>query len=219
MNDQGALQNVAERYRHEGYAVTLRPTGSDLPGFLAHLGPDMIARKNGDNVVVQVRLKEELGGDQALSHLAGVVNAQAGWRFDLVVMNPKRWADEVPNGAAEPGDAGITALAEEAGKLVQLQFPRAAFVTAWAATEAAMREAARREGISLERNDPRFVLTTLYSGGLLSREQYEQLSDTLPLRNAAVHGLQSSAPPPEQTAALLGIVRQLLEAQPAPADS
>jgi hypothetical protein len=219
MNDQGALQNVAERYRHEGYDVALRPTGSDLPGFLAHFAPDMIARKNGDNVVVQVRLKEELGGDQALSHLAGVVNAQPGWRFDLVVLNPRRWPDEVPSEAAELGDSGITALVEEAAKLIELQLPRAAFVTAWAAVEAAMREAARRQGISLERNDPRFVLTTLYSGGLLSREQYEQLSELLGLRNAAVHGLQTNPLSPEQVDALIGIVKHLLNAEPTAADS
>jgi hypothetical protein len=219
MDEKQALEQLADGYRREGYTVTLRPGGSAVPPFLASFAPDLIARKNGDNVVVQVKLKEEIGGNEELSHLAGVVNAEPGWRFDLVVLNPKTWPDEVARDAAEPAVAGIEALITEAGQLAAIPMPKAALVAVWAAFEAAMREAARRNGILLERNYPRFVLTTLYSEGLLSHGEYDQLLESLRLRNAVVHGLQTSAIQPGHAQLLVDLAKRLLELKPAPAGS
>lgn len=219
MGERHALEPVADQYRQEGYTVVLRPTGSTLPGFLAGFEPDMIARKNGEGVVVQVTLKEELRTEPELSHLVGVVNAEPGWRFDLVVLNPKKWPDDVASAAAEPTDADIHRLIHEASNLVHLQVPRAAFVTAWAAVEAAMREVARKQSIPLERNSPRFVLNTLYSEGVLSRADAERLQESLELRNAAIHGLQPGALSPGHTEFLLELAKQLLELKSATAQS
>jgi hypothetical protein len=213
MKDFAALQQVADQYRQEGYTVKLRPSGTDLPDFLASFGPDLIAQRNGDRVVVQVRSKEDLRSDPALSHLAGVVNAQPGWRFDLVVLDPRKWPDELPNEVTEPGAAGISALVAEAEHLLRVGALRAAFLVACAAAEASLREAARREAIPLDQNDPPFVLDTLCVQGILSYEQYEQIGHWLRVRNAIMHGLQIPLPNSPETEALLGTVRQLMPGQ------
>src|SRR4051794_38891125 len=102
MSEALDLHTVADQYRQEGYTVAVRPFAADLPDFLASYHPGLIARKNGSNVVVRVAAREELVSDPKTAFLAAVVNAQPGWRFDLVVHNPKAWPEEVARQAAEP---------------------------------------------------------------------------------------------------------------------
>ena len=179
MDERRALEQVAEGYRREGYNVVVRPTGTVLPPFLARFEPDLIGRKNGEGVVVEVKRKDQLAEDAQLAHLAGIVNAEPGWRFDLVVLNEKTWPDEVSNQAVEPTGTEIRAMLDEASRLISLHMSRGAFVAAWAALEAAMRAAAGRLGIVLERNYPRFVLNTLYSEGVIPRSDYDKLQDSV----------------------------------------
>jgi REase_AHJR-like len=219
MNDQRALEEAADGYRQEGYTVEVRPSGACLPGFLADLHPDLIARKNGEQVVAQVRRLAELRGDKDVSHLAAVVNAEPGWRFDLIVPAPNHAPTEAWAEADEPSDADINALLDEARKLLDLQLHRPALVAAWAAVEAAMRHLARKEQVPLERRSPRFVLNTLASAALLSRADYERLDESLRWRDAVIHGMQPNGLGSEEPSALLDIARRLLDWAPAAASA
>ena len=62
-----------------------------------------------------------------------------------------------------------------------------------------MRRAARASGIALQSISAPFLLRTLYSNGLLERNEFDQLNGYLGLRNAVMHGLGSpdmdAAPP------------------------
>jgi hypothetical protein len=46
---------------------------------------------------------------------------------------------------------------------------------------------------------------------VLSRAEYEELDESLPLRNAAAHGLQTDLPGPEQIQLLIDATRRMLE--------
>ena len=220
MDKRGYIENVADRYRNDGYKVQLQPKDGMLPDFLKSYEPDIIARKNGEAVVVQVKLnKHELAADPTFPHLAGAVNSQVGWRYDPVVLNPKTWPDDVAKEAVEPSEAEIHMLIDEAVQLSGLQVTRAAFVTAWSAVEAAMREVARKHEVLLERNFPQFVMKTLYTEGLLDHADFEQLQESLEIRNATVHGLQSISLKPEHTKFLIDLATRLLELKPLAAEA
>jgi uncharacterized protein YutE (UPF0331/DUF86 family) len=211
MSDKLELENVAEQYRDEGYEVILRPRGKDLPDFLDRLEPDLIARNRSETVVVEIKTKGDLATDHHLRDLAAIVNAQPGWRFDLVVSNPQIWPDAIPSDASERDVSEIRSLTDSAARLLSLGELEAACLIAWSAAEAAMRQVARREAIELERNDSEFVLKTLYAEGILSRGDYEQLQKSMRIRNALAHGLKYDRLPPRMPEYLTKVVDRLLK--------
>ncbi len=50
------IAKVAGDYRQRGYDVDIQPSGANLPDFLGGFRPDLIARRPGDNVVVEVKI-------------------------------------------------------------------------------------------------------------------------------------------------------------------
>jgi hypothetical protein len=77
---------IAAAYRKQGYQVT-RPSMTDaLPPFLHDCHPDLIAEKDGDHVVIEVKPSGALKGANDLIELADRVAAQPGWRLELVTV-------------------------------------------------------------------------------------------------------------------------------------
>jgi hypothetical protein len=101
MNNQELLSEAAEEYRWEGYEVWIRPHERDLPEFLHGFEIDLLARKPGENVIVGVRTSQQLIGDYRLVELGGRVNAEPGWRFDLLVRNPQMLPQATPLSGTE----------------------------------------------------------------------------------------------------------------------
>ena len=52
-----------------------------------------------------------------------------------------------------------------------------------------MRRTARDNGISLTSYSPQYLVRTLYSNGLLGRQELDRLSGAITIRNAAAHGM------------------------------
>ncbi len=172
MNKNEILEKVAEQYRSEGYHVTIAAGGA-IPPELSHLSDhvDLIARRNGDSVAVEVKRRDQLyqlnpPETAAIQHLPG-------WSYDLVVY-PPRGVDEIPLEDGEPSSGYVESWLAESQQLLDLGRPRAAFLLAWSALESNMRTASRREELDIEEGVPRFVLKTLYSNGVISYEDYER---------------------------------------------
>lgn len=204
------LERVADEYRADGYQVVVEPGPDEIPDFLRAHQLDMIARKEGESVVVGVRTRDELA-DEQISDLAAAVNARAGWRFDLVVTNGAAWPDGVPIDATEPDVDRIESLAETAERLLARDELEAAYLVSWSATEAALRRMACRASINFEQKSPQFVLKTLVAEGVLSHDQYDALRRAMRVRNAVAHGLQFESLDASTPRFLIQTVRDLLE--------
>jgi hypothetical protein len=87
--------------------------------------------------------REDLRKDPDVSRMAEVVNAQSGWRFDLVVLNKDRESDVVAREAEEPSVEALAQALDRAEQAARAGQTTAALVLAWASLEAAMRRAAR----------------------------------------------------------------------------
>lgn len=182
------VREVAQELRESGYEVIVEPREAEVPEFLKGLEPDLIARGERDSVVVEVKSRADLKGSSRLSELTARVNAQPGWRLDLVVSNPR---DPKRLEGSEPWDvADIARRMNESHVLWETGHQNAAFVLLWAATEALLRHLALRENVSVpELEPPRRLINELVARGALSRADYIPLVEASDARNQVVHGI------------------------------
>lgn len=204
-----AIQSVAEQYRAKGYEVIAEPNGRDLPAFLEGFRPDLIARRPGESVVVEVQVGTERSVLDRYQHLAEVIRSEPGWRFDLVVTRPGD--GEAPAvGATLPTVNELRERLKEGSELQKAGSVRAAFVVLWAVVEGAMRLAAHRAALPLERVIPTSALIReLYSAGEIAPEDYEAFLRLTQIRNGVVHGF-STPVSAEELSELRAIVERLL---------
>lgn len=209
MNQRSLINNVAEQYRNEGYDVSVAPGRDEIPESLRDQGVDLIARKGAESVAVQVKDRGQLYDLKPDEQ----PRLPPGWRFDLVV-SPANGADDFPRNGKKTEPAYTMSLVDEVEQLLPIGALRAAILIAWSAAESAMREVARRERIETEQATPRFLLKSLYTNGLISREDFERVGEYMALRNEVVHGF-----PPENLTAdaprsLTDFARRLLSEEP-----
>jgi uncharacterized protein YutE (UPF0331/DUF86 family) len=209
--EEPTLRRVAEQYEKDGYEVHLRPSGSSLPPFLRDFQPDLIAHRADEHVVIEIRAKTDLATDHELRYVVSQVNAQSGWRFDLVVGGSDEWPDEVTTEATERDANGIRFLTASTRRLLDLGQVEAAYLIVWSATEAALRQLARAHGVRLERNYPQFVAKTLYAQGLLSHTEYKRIQEAMRVRNALAHGLSVQGVTTAGPLFLLDLTEKLLQ--------
>lgn len=218
MNEHEFLEKAVEQYQKEGYSVITHPNKDELPPALGELEIGLVARRGNEAVAVQFKRRDQLYDLNGLPHAVERMHLEPGWRLDLVVFPPEGGI-EVPRDGSEPDAGYIQFLIEEARQALGLGVTHAAFLIAWAAAEAAMREAARGGGLAIDREVPSFVLKNLYSAGIISREDYDRVGQCLQVRNALVHGFA----PPRFAAAdvefLLAFTNQLRHPEPVEADS
>lgn len=206
MTETEALEQAAERYRSEGYAVTLKPPSEELPAELRRHTAGFVARQNGKSVLVEVWTRGRINDlPPAMLPL--------GWSFDVILLPPPEYPDSPgPGNEATPEFTGQ--LLDELDNLLPKKASQARFLVAWSAAESAMRVAARRNGIESDRLPPKSVARELVTAGVLSHDQYEHFGRLLDVRNRLAHGVPGDGPRTEQVDFLAGIARGLLNQSP-----
>jgi hypothetical protein len=86
---QRTLKRVAADYRQQGYRVVAPATPDALPAFLRDCQPDLIAERDDDHVVVEIKAAGTLRGANELVVLAERVEKQPGWRLELVTFKER----------------------------------------------------------------------------------------------------------------------------------
>jgi REase_AHJR-like len=187
------LQEIAAEYEARGYEVLVTPGPGQLPEFLADFQPDLIARKAEESIVVEVKVGTETAASERFRELAETIQRHPGWRFSLVVIDPR--SDEVapPTQSLLDRQAIVDRLAQ-ADELLKTGATDAAFLLMWVSVEALLRHIATREGLPLERVPSSSLLKELFSLGILSRSELEQAQRALTVRNALVHGFATARP-------------------------
>lgn len=196
------IAKVADDYRQRGYEVDLEPSGANLPDFLAGFRPDLIARRPGDNVVVEVKIGTRTSIADRLHDVAERVSKEPGWRFSLVFANPDQ-----PNEVTDGAPASLAVLeqrVQDAERLLAAGEKEASFLLLWSAVEGILRLLGERALLPLSSLPPSALIRELYSAGEISSQPFEALMRLLPIRNQLVHGFGSQQnPEPEQLAQLV----------------
>lgn len=209
--EQKKLEQVAEQYRTDGYAVTVSPSPEVLPPFLSGFSVDLLATRGSERVIVEVkRTRIDLSRDPSVLELGRRVNAESGWRFDLVILEPTTEFDEALYDATEPTPDQVLSMLDTADELIEKGYLPSACITAWAGLEAAMRKVQPASEAN-ERITPRELLQSLYADGTLTREQYDELRKSSKLRNQVAHGLVPTNIDKASIQTITGIARDLLQ--------
>src|SRR5919108_1290944 len=188
---QRKLQEIAADYRAQGYDVRIEPGPEDVPAFLTGVRPDLIARGPHDSVVVEVKVGTTTAASERFRELAEKIRQQPGWRFSLVVIDPR--SDEVAP-SAEPllNRDAIANRLKTANELRRAGSKDAAFLLLWVSIEALLRQITAREGLPLERMPSSALLKELFSLGLLSRDDFDVAQRAFAVRSALVHGFEAT---------------------------
>ncbi len=74
-----AQKTVARKYKSLGYDVVEHPAPDRLPSFLRGVTPDIVARSDSDNVIIEVKRHASLKGSNDLVNLADRISGYPNW--------------------------------------------------------------------------------------------------------------------------------------------
>jgi uncharacterized protein YutE (UPF0331/DUF86 family) len=185
------LQEIACEYEARGYEVVVEPGPEKLPEFLAGFHPDLVARGPKESVVIEVKVGTKTAASERFRELAEIIQHQPGWRFSLVIIDPR--SDEVAPPTQQLLDRQeIADRLGRANELLRTGATDAAFLLMWVAVEALLRHIATREGLPLERVPSSSLMKELFSLGILSRSELDVAQRAFSVRNALVHGFETT---------------------------
>ena len=78
--EREALRQYADWYSRQGYQVSVEPSPRELPEFLRTLAPDLIAHRDGENIVVEIKTSSPASFEQ-VQRLARALEHRAGWKL------------------------------------------------------------------------------------------------------------------------------------------
>ena len=200
-------RKTAEEYRNRGYEVSLETPVDFLPGFHA----DLIARKGDETKVIEVKSRSSLAAIPQIGELARIVDSKPGWSFELLLVGEPEKLDS-PEGAHSFSEKNILQRIEEAEQALESGLPAAAFLLAWSACEAMIRELIAAEGVpDAGIATSGHVLGQAIYQGVISRDEYRNLIEFRKYRNAIIHGFNVDDFNDEFVAELIETVRRMTE--------
>jgi Holliday junction resolvase len=181
------LQDLADAYKQRGYRVMIAPSSSQLPEFLKAYQPDLIAENSDESVVIEIKSHEKAAQKKYWAELAKVIQQHPGWRLEIVVGVDE---DTATHQVIERPE--IEARLREGLQLGEANRLDAALLITWSAAEAAMRLACEKHQVDLPDYRPATMISRLYTDGLIDREDYDRLLQSMHMRDAVAHGLRQS---------------------------
>lgn len=200
------LRVVAEEYRNKGYEVTTEAALDFVPGFRA----DLIARKDGDVRVIEVKSRISLTKTPEAAKAAKIISSKPGWSYDLHMLGEPEGLYSVENPQSFDRER-IRQRIELAESALGAGFPEYGFLVAWAASEAAVRKLVEEEGVAIKR-----VTSAAYTVGMgvyhgaISREDYNYLTQMARHMHAIVHGFAADEVDGEMARGLIETAKRLL---------
>ena len=214
------IREVAREYRDRGYEVFVEEFPSEFARLPRTPRPDLIARNEDETVVIEVKSgRWSTEEAQALSRLAEVVDANQ-WRLELVVTNPR----STPDGRIVPSEDSVEAWesrVETATHYFERREadPGLALVMFWAGAEPMLQQAIEQVATAKTRI-PRAVtgvIKNLYSLGLMTEREMDELLEAYELRSGALHRGERPNLSPKKLARWAKIVNHVSRAAEQPA--
>lgn len=185
--EQTTLKKIARRYWAEGYDVIISPSVSERPESLRDFVIDLLAKRENEFVIVEVKKSTSEKPDPRLRALAEAVSRLPNYRLDFVAAGKT----SQPGRKDWLGTEELRNRIDEAVRLFGMGFSEASILLLWSATEGALRLLSDRQHVSARSESPLVMVKTLYAQGVLDKSQYNLLEQAVQYRNAATHGYRT----------------------------
>lgn len=191
-SEREAISQYAEWYAQKGYQVAVEPSPRELPEFLRTLAPDMIARRDGENVVVQIKTSSPTSFE-AIQRLARALEHRAGWELQVIYVDLPDPEWQPPSRLPERKDL-LARLELIGGATENEDQSRLDFLLLWSIMEAAARHRLVASKIApTSRISSSALLKMLLTEGIIEDGDYAVLRRGLAARNAIAHGFLNQA--------------------------
>ena len=188
--EEELAEQLAQKYRREGYEVIVEPGPKDIPFDLGGYRPDLLVQKGETGFVIEVKSTADRISIDTLSSVADEVRKHPGWGFLLVT------GHDVASNGLKGMDYDAISLDEisnridHARRLEETGDSEAAFLIFWISLEKLLRFQAIQTAIPVERLSPSIIIRQLYSRGELSIQQFDAALECLNTRNRLIHGFR-----------------------------
>lgn len=201
-SEREAIRRYADWYAQQGYQVSVEPSPRELPEFLRTLAPDMIARRDGENIVVEIKTSSP-ASFEAIQRLAKALEHRAGWALRVFYADLPDPEWHPPPRLPEAKD--LLARLDVIGRAGEDEDQRRVqFLLLWSIFEAAARHRLSTVKIPpTSRISSSALLKMLLTEGIIEDDHYGALRRGLAARNAISHGFLNQ----EVDASLLHEVR------------
>lgn len=186
-SEREAIKQYADWYSRQGYQVSVEPRPRELPEFLRTLAPDLIAHRDGENIVVEIKTSSPASFDK-VQQIARALEHRAGWKLQVVYVDLADPEWEPPSRLPETADL-LARLASVAGTDKGDDEIHLQFLLLWSIIEAAARH--RLSSLKIpptRRISSSALLKMLLTEGIIEDDHYALLRRGLAIRNAIAHG-------------------------------
>ncbi len=183
------INSLAKEYMKKGYEVYFEPRGDKFPQFLKNYIPDLIVCGHGENVVIEVKSSKALINDKKIEQLANIISEYPGWRFDLVITNPRSKLD-YPSNSQLYKYSEIYERYNKSMEFINDNDLESSILVFWGMAEAFFRILGKRYDLSFDGKSTLYMLKKLYSISLLNKSLYNHLKEAMNMRNAISHGFK-----------------------------
>jgi REase_AHJR-like len=208
-SEREAIRQYADWYAQQGYEVSVEPSPRELPEFLRALAPDLIARRDGENVVVEIKTSSP-ASFEAIQRLARALEHRASWQLQVVYVDLPDPEWQPPPRLPETKD--LLARLDRIGSASEDEHQsRLEFLLLWSIIEAAARHRlSARKVPPTSRISSSALLKMLLTEGIIEDDDYVLLRRGLAARNAIAHGFLNQVVDPALFEEIRGAAKGLL---------
>lgn len=216
--EQEVLDLLRDRYLGDGFRFIARPPRDLTPSFLGSYRPDAIAVKGSGGVVFEIKKAPHGRSERTMAEIARLFEGHPEWRLEVVFAD--NFTGERPllmgAGSFQPlPDEKLAAMRSEVELLTKDGHHDAALMMSWALLEAAARRRLRSSAETPTALTGWQIVEQLATKGLLDFERVPELEQLLALRNAVAHGAQTRQASCKDVRAVLSVLDELGQSEPA----
>lgn len=204
------LKSTAQELSDNGYKVLIEPSSSDLPFELGGYRPDLIAIKNDEGIVLEIKTSLNRLSVDRFQEIAERIASHSGWRFLLVTLDDIDEKILLSNQNELPSWDDLNSQLNKLNLLIHESLLEPALLFFWSILEAAMRKRSIFQNIPIWRFPENNLLRHIFSSGEISVSDFDLFNTCLELKNKSAHGIKTAIDP-EILKSAYSSIRRLVE--------